>query len=225
MAKHTFLSVLLITILALLGGIYLSSFKDPLDNHAGFPWQVDILDDGSTRVFSLTLGKSQLIDAEKLFKSIAEITLFSVDGGEASVEAFFRDIKSAGLNARMVISMDLSQQQMTEMLNRGARISTLGSGTRKVTLSSEDAERVRYSAISSITYLPSTQLDAELIEKRFGVPAEKLADSQSDAIHWLYPSKGIDIALSENSKEVIQYVLPERFDALVQPLKKTVSEL
>ncbi len=220
MVKHTFLSVLLITILALLGGVYLSSFKDPQVNHAGFPWQVELLEDGSTRVFTLTLGKSHLIEAEKLFKSIAEITLFSVDGGDASVEAFFREVKSAGLNAKMVVSIDLSQQQMTEMLNRGTRISTLGSGTRKVTLSGEDVERVRNSPISSITYLPSVQLDAELIEKRFGVPAEKLADSKSDAIHWLYPAKGVDIALSESSKEVIQYVLPERFDTLMQPLKQ-----
>lgn len=218
MVKHTFLTIMFITLLLLMAGLYFSSLVDPLKNHAGFPWQVETLPEGNTRVFSLTLGKSHLMDAEKLFKSVAEITLFRDEGENASIEAFFGDVKIAGLKSKMVMSIDLSQQQMNEMFSRGTRISTLGSGTRKVTLSGEDLKLVRHSPISSITYLPSIHLSNGLIEKRFGEPAQKLADPQSDAVHWLYPEKGVDVAISEENKEVIQYVLPERFDALVQPL-------
>ena len=217
--QHIFLKVLAFTLLALLAGVYLTSLKDPHAEHAGFPWQVEVLESGHTRVFSLIIGQSSLGEAEKQLKEFAELTLFSAPQTPLVVEAFFGEVKIGGLKSKIVMSIDVPQAKLESMFNRGARIATLGSGTRKVTLSSDDARRVREAAISSITYLPSINLNAELIEKRFGLPTEKLADSSSDAIHWLYPDKGIDIALSKENKEVIQYVMPKNFDALVQPLK------
>jgi len=217
--NYVFLKVLGLTFLALLAGLYLTSLKDPNAQHAGYPWQVKVLESGHTQVFSLVVGQSTLGEAEQQFKEMAELTLFSADNTPPVIEAFFGEVKIGGLKSKMVMMIDLPQAELEKMFNRGARIATLGSGTRKVTLSSEDAKLVRKAAISSITYLPSINLNAELIEKRFGNPAEKVADSSSDAIHWLYPDKGIDIALSEENKEVIQYVEPKKFDTLVQPLR------
>ena len=217
--NHVFLKVLGFTVLALLAGVYLTTLKDPNEVHAGFPWQVKVLESGHTQVFSLIVGQTSLGEAEQQLKEIAELTLFSAEGMPSVIEAFFGEVKIGGLKSKMVMSIDLPQEELETMFNRGARIATLGSGTRKVTLSSEDAKRVRKAAIASITYLPSINLNADLIEKRFGVPAEKIADSSSDAIHWLYPHKGIDVALSDENKEVIQYVMPKNFDTLVQPLK------
>lgn len=197
LANHVFLKVLGLTTLALLAGVYLSSLKNPNAEHAGFPWQVEVLESGHTQVFSVIIGQTSLGEAEKKLKESAELTLFSALDTPLVIEAFFGEVKIGGLKSKMVMSIDLPQAELESMFNRGARIATLGSGTRKITLSSDDARRVREAAISSITYLPSINLNAELIEKRFGIPAEKLADSSSDAIHWLYPAKGIDVALSE----------------------------
>jgi len=219
LANHVFLKVLGLTLLTLLAGVYLTSLKNPNEVHAGFPWQVKVLESGHTQVFSLVIGQTSLGEVEQKFKETAELTLFSADDTQPVIEAFFGEVKIGGLKSKMVMSIDLPQTELEAMFNRGARIATLGSGTRKVTLSSEDAKRVRDAAIASITYLPSINLNAELIEKRFGEPAEKIADSSSDAMHWLYPDKGIDVALSEENKEVIQYVMPKNFDSLVKPLK------
>ncbi len=219
MGKHVFLSVLGATILALVLGVYLSSLKQPASDHAGFPWEIEILPSGQSRVFSLTLGKTTLHDAQQIFKEIAEVTLFSAPQSEPVIEAFFSEVKIGGLKSKMVMSFHLPVDEIQAMFNRGARIATLGSGTRKVTLSADDAAKVRQTAITSITYLPSVHLDAALIENRFGSPSEKIVDSKSDAVHWLYPDKGIDIALSETDKEVILYVLPADFDKILQPLK------
>lgn len=122
------------------------------------------------------------------------------------------------------MAIDVPQSQLNDMFDRGVRIATLGSGTRKVTLSSADAQTVRSLPITSITYLPAINLSAELVEKRFGLPTEKLADPSSDAVHWLYPELGVDIALSEENREVIQYVQPANFAALVAPLKQSSTD-
>ena len=224
MGKHVFLSVLGASIIAVLLGVYLSTLQQPSTDHAGYPWQIDMLPSGQTRVFSLTLGHSTLHDAQQVFKEIAELTLFATPNSLPVIEAFFSEVKIGGLKSKMVMSIQLPVDEIQAMFNRGARIATLGSGTRKVTLSADDAAKVRASAIASITYLPSVHLNAALITKRFGEPAEKIADSESDAIHWLYPQKGVDIALSETDKEVIIYVSPENFDRLSLPLKNQISK-
>ena len=219
MGKHVFLKVLGGSILFLLLGIYLSSLKQPVVSHAGYPWKIDVLQSGYTRVFSLTIGKSTLGDAEQLFKESAEVTLFVPEHTPAVIEAFFDSVNIANIKSKMVMSISLPADEIQAMFDRGVRIATLGSGTRKVTLSSDDEVRVRQSAISAITYLPSSHLDAELVTKRFGQPVEKLTDTQSGAIHWLYPQKGLDIVLSDTDKEVIQYVMPQNFKDFVQPLR------
>lgn len=216
--KHVFLSVLAFAIIALFAAQQLTD-PGPPQHHAGFPWEVKVLESGQSQVFSLTLGQSTLSQAEKLFREVAELTLFSSEGNEPVVEAFFEEVKIAGLKAKMVMAIEIPQARLNGMFERGVRIATLGSGTRKVTLSSADAKFVRSSPIASITYLPAINLSAELVEKRFGLPAEKLVDPSSDAVHWLYPELGVDIALSEENREVIQYVQPDSFAALVAPLK------
>jgi len=224
MGNNIFLKVLGGSILAIVVGVYLSTLKVPEAEVSRFPnsvypWQIELLPSGNTRVFGLEIGESTLGEAEQSFKEAAEITLFVAKDAEPVIEGYFSQVKIAGLKAKMVMSIELPKDQVEAMLSRGARISTLDSGTREVTLSNEDAQQVRQLPIRSITYLPSIHLDSELIEKRFGLPTEKIADSVSDAVHWLYPDKGMDIALSEENKEVIQYIVPAKFDTLMLPLK------
>lgn len=226
--KNIFLTVLGASMLALVLGVSLSTMKSAKHKSAsqiktGFPWQIEILPSGNSQVFGLTIGQSTLSEAEQSFKEAAEITLFVSKKSAPVIEAYFSQVKIAGLKSKMVMSIELPRQQIEVMLNRGARIATLESGTREVTLSSEDAQSVRQLPINSITYLPSIHLDDELIEKRFGLPSEKLADPVSDAVHWLYPAKGLDIALSAENKEVIQYVNPAKFDTLLRPLKEAMQ--
>lgn len=215
-----FLSVLGFSILVLVLGIWLSSTMDPRP-HSGFPWQVERQADGSTRVFSLVLGQSTLADAEQQFRETAEISMFVPKDGEPVVEAYFNELSIGGLKSKMVVAFDLDSDQLQAMYDGGARISTMGSGTRKVMLSSEHLLWARQLVISGLTYMPSIQLTQELIQHRFGEPELKINDPEGDAVHWLYPDKGIDIALSEQAKEVIQYVHPANFDRIRVPLIDT----
>ena len=74
-------------------------------------------------------------------------------------------------------------------------------------------------AVTAITYIPSLNLETSMLQKRFGEPAQKIMDSVNHAEHWLYPDKGLDIALNKNEKDVLQYVSPKDFDKLVARYK------
>jgi len=218
MFKHTFLSVVAISLLAVLLGMYFS-FNADRGQVLGFPWQINKLDDGSTSIFKINLGKTTLGQAEKLFQETAELSLFKPKEKDAVIEAYFNKVLIGGLSSKIIISFTLEKSQLMSMYDRGVRISTLGSGARRVTLSSSDQKEMRNAVVTAITYLPSINLSDELVEKRFGNPESKVADPESGAMHWLYPEKGADVVLHKNDKEIIVYVKPENFYKLTEPLK------
>ncbi|MDH5473645.1 MAG: hypothetical protein OEY61_12385 [Gammaproteobacteria bacterium] len=213
----TFLKVLAFSVVAVLVGIFLSSTMEP-ETSLGYPWQIEKRSDDTTKVFNINLGHTTLGEAETLLKEGATLTLFVPSEGNAVIEAYFNELFIGGLKAKMVLTFEVDPIDVNAMFERGIRISTLGSGTRKVTLDSNDETRMRSKVITSMTYLPSINLQAELIEKRFGQPENKITDTISGAEHWLYPDMGVDIVLHETEKEVIQYILPINFNRILTPL-------
>ena len=212
---NMFINILLLSVVAVIVGVMLSSYM-PEKPNLGYPWQIENTADGSIKVFQIHLGQTTLKDAENLFKETAEITLFAPRDGQPVIEAYFNDLTIGGLKTKLVMTLGLDQDTINAIFDRGERISTLGSGTRKVTLNDTDLMMVRASHITTLTYIPAINLDAELIQKRFGEPQQKLLEGESE--HWLYPEKGLDIVLNQNSKEVLQYTLPKDFDRIALPL-------
>lgn len=221
MGRHTFLLVLAFTLIALAAALLLP--ERSVDKPDKLPWQIELLDGGNTRVFGIELGNTTLGEVEVLIREPAEVSLFDRGEGKRVVEAYFDNVDFSGLRARMVMVMDLSQEELEAMFGRGVRIATMGSGTRKVTLSDDDMSKVRGTPVGAITYIPRVNLDAAIIEKRFGVPVQRIQEKEGEIEHWLYPEKGLDIALDPEGKEVLQYVSPDRFETLRRPLEETVT--
>ena len=212
------LGVLIFSALALVIAMMIPG--QPKEREVELPWQIEVLPNGNVSIFGLELGKSTLTDMQNKLLEDPEISLFLSQEGRYVVEAFFQRIKLSGIRAKMVVVLDLAEDELKEMYNRGSRIATLGSGTRKVTLSSSDMATVMHTPIVTLTYLPTANLDEELVERRFGKPAMKIKEQERSVEHWLYPDKGLDIALSVEEKDVLQYTLPARFDSLMAPLQE-----
>lgn len=222
MERHTFLAVLAVTIVVLVVAMFIPGQQG--EKPSNLPWQIEQTASGATRVFGIELGKTTLGGVEALIREPAEVSLFAKDDGQRVVEAYFDNVDLSGLRARMVLVMALGQEEIGAMFERGARIATMGSGTRKVTLSDEDMLRVRNTPVAVITYIPRINLDASMIEKRFGTPSQRIKEEDGVIEHWLYPEKGLDIALDPEGKEVLQYVRPDRFDSLLRPLQEKADK-
>lgn len=222
MFKQTFLSVVGISILALVLGLYFSSGFNHNKQDLGYPWQVKHQPDGSITIFKINLGHTTLAQAESLFAEQAELSLFKPKDKEAVIEAYFDKILIAGFSSKLIISFSIDQSRIMGMYDRGARISTLGSGTRRVTLSSDDQVLIRNEAIASITYLQSANLTGAIIEKRFGKADQVIVEKKNETEHWLYPKLGVDVALHKDAKEVIMYVNPADFSKILTPLQNNI---
>jgi hypothetical protein len=221
MGRHVFLTVLGFSLLAVVLGVFVLPGKETRD--VRLPWQISITPDGGSKVLGVELGRTTLGEAELAFSEPAEVSLFVQEGGERVVEAYFDSVDISGIRARIVMVMALTPEQLTQMYERGVRVANMGGGRRKVTLSDEDMQQLRQLPVESMTYIPRANLDAELVKQRFGEPAERIAEPEGKTVHWLYPQKGLDVALNPEEKEVLQYVRPEHFERIRAPLKAAVG--
>lgn len=209
------LSVLAVSLLAVALALLLPGGRPP-DRVPKLPWKISVNADGYSSVFGVTLGKTSLAEAQQILGAKAKINLFVSPNGQYSVEGYFERLYLSGIKADLVVTVEILQPEAAAMFQRGLRVSQLGSGARKVKLTADDQFALLKTPISHITYLPATDLDAELIANLFGEPARKQPE-ETGVIHWLYPDKGLDIALNPNGKEVFQYVPPSQFEQLLVP--------
>ncbi len=210
--------MLLFSIAAVVIGLLLPGAPKP-EPPRHLPWQIKVLPSGSSRVFGVTLGETTLGQMEAQIKKEAEVSLFAADKGRKVVEAYFHNVMLDGLKAKLVATLGFDKEQLQAIFDRGARIATLAQGKRKVTLSDPDLALARNTPVVAITYLPAIDLDEQTVQRRFGPPAEKIPEKAGKVVHWLYPDKGLDIAIGKESKEVLQYVPPGEFGRLVEPLR------
>jgi len=221
MDRKIILGVLAVTVLGLLLALFSPGGRPP-DPDPKLPWLIQVDEHGNSRVFGLTLGGSTLDDARLMLGQPGEISMFAAPGGKFAVEVFFDQLFLSGLRADMVLTLAVPAAQAQQMFDRGLRVSQLGSGEKKVTLAPADLALLASLPIKHLTYLPRADLDAPLLEQRFGIPAKRIAEA-SGVVHWLYPQRGLDIALNPDGPEALQYVPPAQFDQLLGPLEAAAN--
>lgn len=203
----------IVSALFLIGAFYAPGEPKRNDD---LPWHIEHPTPDAVRVFGLTLGVTTADEAERRFKEEAKPSLFKSPEGKMITEVFFEQVDMAGLRSKIVLTIDVPETEVKGMYERGLRMAATGSG-KKITMTPDDIAKMRSWPISSLTYLPSLQVDDAIFLKRFGQPAQRIQEKKSGLVHWLYPQDGLDITLG-GGKPLLQYVPPKDFDKLTRPL-------
>ena len=182
------------------------------------PWHIEHPTSDSTRVLGVTLNKSTVNELEQTYQMDAKVSMFKSPQGALATEAYFDEAALNGLKANIIVTLAVPEAELKAMLDRSVRAQGVGSG-KQITLTAPDVTYVRNAPISSITYMPSIKLDEEVFTKRFGVPAQRIKETESGAVHWLYPQHGLDITFDVAAKPILQYVAPADFIKLSGPLQ------
>ncbi len=210
---------------------FLNQSEEP-ETLTGLPWQIEILDDGSTKIFGLQPGKSLLSDALKILGADMDMAIITASGELAnddagnynigSLEMYYGHYKAGLLSGKLVLQSNASEQDIKRWRENSPKFDYMPTGlAKKHLLLDSDLEQALEKTIISLTFIPAVNLDEEVILARFGQPDQRV--ELAGVIHFLYPKKGLDIALHEESKEVLQYVAPDAFQKLIQPLSKSVQ--
>ncbi len=189
----------------------------------GLPWQIEVLPDGSSKVFGVILGRTTLGEAAAQLGDDMELAVMLAKGETGSLEMYYGRYRAGLLSAKLVLAAELDADIIDTMRVNAVKTEVLETGSRKYVLSSEDYSRAFTAVVQAIACIPAVNLDHDIIMKRFGEAAEVV---QRDGVtHYLYPEKGLDVILSEDGKEILQYVAPREFKRLREPLSQQAGQL
>ena len=183
----------------------------------GLPWQIEVLPDGATRVFGVTPGQTTLGEAAAHLGHDMELAVMVAAGEAGSLEMYYGQYRAGLMSAKLVLAAELDAAVIESMRQNAVDTEILKTGVRKFVLDEKDYGHAFEAVVNSIAFIPAVNLDHDIITKRFG-EADETVRSDNGVTHYLYPSRGLDVMLSEEGKEVLQYVAPGEFHRLREPL-------
>ncbi len=218
----TFFSILFIVAVILAAYPFLNQ-SDQKESLTGLPWQIDIMPDGSTQVFGLHIGTSRLLDAQRILGDDMEVAIVASSGSSikdaGSLEMYYGHYRAGLLSGKLVLQTKASAADIKRWRDNAVKFEYMASGqAKKYILDADDLPQVFDEVIIGLTFAPVVNLDESIITARFGEASERIEGE--GVTHFLYPEKGLDIALYKKAKEVLQYVPPSQFKQLAQPLRE-----
>lgn len=209
--------LLLIVVILVLRMPFLPGEKPVAQPVAGLPWQIEVLPEGGSRVFELTLARSTLAEARQRFGRDMEIAVVAAPGEPGALEAYLSSVTAGVIMGKIILVADVRREIVAQLRQRAINSEYMDSSTRKYILHPDDLDLAWRAPIAGITFIPATSIDEQTVLGRFGVPGERIRiDARVE--HFLYPDKGLDLALDSRGKEVLQYIAPRQFARLREPL-------
>jgi len=217
--KTSIAFLFLIVAVIALSALLRSGDKPAVQALAGLPWQIEILPNGDTKVFGLIPARSTLDEARARFGLDMEIAVIAAPGEPGSLEAYASSVSTGMIMGKIILVADVDRGTVARLRQRAIKSMHMDSSTRKYILHPDDLALAWRTPIAGITFIPAVSLDEQTVLRRFGVPGERIrVDERVE--HFLYPDKGLDLALDSKGKEVLQYVAPRQFARLREPLLK-----
>ena len=173
----------------------------------GFPWQIERLPNGTTRVFGIVPGQTTLGVAIAQLGDDNELAIIAAPGETGSLEVYYSRYNAGLIEGKLILVADIEPDTLASMQMRARR----KGGTHRLLLDEGDLTIARRAAVRAITFMPTFDLDEEITRARFGIPAEVLPVSAQEQ-HLLYPELGLDLVLNADGKDVLQYLSPDDFD-------------
>lgn len=186
------------------------------------PWDIAIRDDGLSEVFGLTLEQTTLGEALQALGEDHELAVIANQDNYSALEAYYSHFASGPLKGKLILVVDTPVQALKDIQDNPAASSYMASGARRFSLNQDDLARAQQWPIKSLSFIPATNLKAEIFQQRFGKAAEIVNESDHTQ-HLLYPTLGLDIVVNEEAKEQLIYVAPRAFQSLREPLQKFLA--
>ena len=200
---------IVLTVLLVVTGLTACSNDTQHDSEpvTGYPWQIERLPDGTTRVFGIVPGQTTLDVAMAQLGDDNELAIIAAPGETGSLEVYYSHYTAGLIEGKLILVADIEPDTLASMQMRARR----KAGTHRLLMDEGDLPTARRAAVRAITFMPTFDLDAEITRARFGLPAEVLPVSAQEQ-HLLYPESGLDIVINADGKDVLQYLSPEDFD-------------
>lgn len=181
------------------------------------PWLLRVGPDGSSRLMGLHLGADTLDSVQQRLGDALQPALVARLGEPGALEALVDPFAAGFVTGRLVLAFDAPREARVAWHDAAPRSSPMEGGVRRFELTAEARRAAGAMRLVGVSFVPGVRLSADDIRQRFGEPAQRVAAGAAEV--WLYPDRGLSIALQPGARPVLQAVVPAEFDArLRQPL-------
>ena len=199
-----------------------SGKTEGIDPNSNLPWQITLDGQGGSTVFGLKPGVSTLGEVRRRFEPELELAIVARPDEIGALEGYYSSVPLGFVMARMIVTVDVSNELVFAMRERALKAKHMESTTRKITLNAEDVAAADLLPVKAISIIPTVNLDESTVIQRFGQPGERVVVSEK-RVHLLYPQQGLDVVVDSDGKELLQYVAPRNFASLREPLLTAVA--
>jgi len=175
------------------------------------PWGAQRLPGGGLAVFGLQLPGSSLGDALARWPEGLQVAVMTRRGETGALEAYLETFRAGGITGRLVLAADVPTDTLSRWQARAAKVDPVDGRTFRLTLHADDLAEARRALLVGVSFIPGAQLDAATVTQRFGAPAERWG-SDGRIEQWLYPERGLAVAIDGEGREVLQFVAPAQFE-------------
>jgi len=163
---------------------------------------------GKLHVLGLTLGESNLRQAELILQSKAEVALYLYPEGHAKagmkLEAFFPAIAD---HTKVILLLDVGQEERLSMAKRASMPQQSQNGVIRIGLASSDLSGVYDATVKELTLIPSLDVSAENLKARFGEP-DLIQNLEDEQILYRYDSVGLSATLGSDVLPMLSFSNP-----------------
>ena len=174
------------------------------------PWQIEVLEDGSSRVLGIHLGEAALRDVIARFGAPDGVALF-LGERRLSLEAYFSSVRLGRLEGRLVVKLALADDEVEGLMQRAVGAEPATGGGRRLQLGAADKAATAPRRVVAMSFLPKYRgLDAAFFRERLGEPPAWQSADPSE-VRWLYPRLGLSLLLTAGSGAALEYQPPRDF--------------
>jgi hypothetical protein len=175
------------------------------------PWQVTVHDPLHSEVFGIVLNKTNLEQGRSHFGQLDGVALYRKKDGAFSLEAYFGKVTIGPFGARMIATLDASQQELEQLLQDTVKRVPIGEGGFKWTLTQQKQSEQGLRKIKSLTFIPAYRgMDQDFIRERFGEPGRREVVEEAAEL-WFYPEQGVRILVDNEGNDLFEYLAPADF--------------
>lgn len=172
----------------------------------GLPWQIDVISPQQSRVFGVTIGSTTLKEVPGLLGSDSELAVLQLNDTPPRLELYYQRFAAGPILGNLILSFDVTPSTL-QTLMADSSVSFTPTGSRKYPVGDAGRKQLADRVVKQLLFIPSSQLDEEMIRSRFG--ADALVDQPEPEVkRFRYPNLGLEIALHQQSKDLLRYVAP-----------------
>ncbi|MBL4775332.1 MAG: hypothetical protein JKY87_04680 [Mariprofundus sp.] len=166
-------------------------------------------DTGKLHTMGLVLGESTVRDAELILRSRSDAAIFmypeSKQGNEQrfrlELEAYFPSIAD---HSKIMLVLNIKAEELEQIRQRGTSPRIYPNGVARVNLANEDTLSIKQFTFNELRLVPSVQLDASMLEARFGKP-QSVQRNNDGSVRYLYPKLGLKALINPDAKDVLSF--------------------